>query len=229
MLFKIVPVLWILAAVIVAEEVGDTHTVDCASKDSPGAMGECFSQQYKNGKIGDLAYQNGLFLAMQKLESPSTYYSGGVEWGSKYSITFGTQKHYHFDSRVTLDLRIPYWGSSAQKAVGPWKSGHVYYAHTANSDLREVKTITDPEGMESGDDVLFNIYFEDGWADTMEVEDCDGLEKSAMHRAASKLKNVVLVVSKKHKCQNKTIEVKIREEKDTQTRFEYLALEGNFQ
>lgn len=202
--------------------------VDCAKKSNPGEMGECYSQQYKNGKIGDLEYQNGLFRAMEKLESPSTYYSGGIEWGSKVSLTLGTQTHYHFNSRATLDLRVPYWGHKPQKAVGPWKSGNVYYVQTDTKDIKDVKTITDPSKMESGDDVLFNIYFEEGWSDVKEVDDCDGFEKSSARKAAEKLKNVVLVTSKKHGCADKVVRAEIKHEKDDQTRFEYLALSGNF-
>lgn len=115
---KICMAFMLLMAGLKAEEACSNEDGKCESSEKPharcdqktdaGEMGECYGQLYKTGKIGDLEYQNGLFLAMTKLASPSSYYSVGIEYGHKNTFTMGSQTHYQFATRYTLDLKIPY-------------------------------------------------------------------------------------------------------------------------
>lgn len=200
--------------------------VNCAEKTDPAERGICYSQWYKEKKIGDAEYQVALQNVIKELKSVETYYSGGVVYGQENKLVFSSQKHFMFDWSIELPLKVPYWNTPTIVSMINTQDEGVKYVMVEDGKHQPIHK--DFSMVKPGNVLLRNIYFEQDWNIKTRTEDCEAFKNSEAYRKTQGIKNIIVVVSRHHHCPEYVVNVTLGEIEDHSTGVKTLSVSGEF-
>lgn len=177
---------------------GSSDTVTRKSHCDTGEAGtriQCIGSKMSDGSLSNNEAIDQIQDVMETIPSPNRLYMAGVQLGENNELVIGSIDHPRYVSKISVPLRVPYWGEDTPKMSVPLSMAKESNAYVIIRGYPDKAKVVQPDTtVRDGTQNYYNMYFTPGWEIAMGNKACIEVESVKGAREIMAKKYTIAVV-----------------------------------